>query len=69
MADFQTWEQSTLAKFAEDSQAEIVRLNNQDCARLQTISELLCVIEQLCDEFCKYPVRIDAYVRGKEAIK
>jgi len=66
MADFLSWSHENLAKLAQDQQAEIVRLNNQDCERLRLIRALCAEIETMCSNFVKDPNKIGAY---KQAIK
>ena len=60
--DFASWQHSNLAALAADMQ-------RQDAERLALIRELCGVIESLCDEFCKQPVRLEAYRRAMETIK
>jgi len=50
------------------AQAEIVRLNNQDCDRLRLIRDLAREIENICGEFCKDPTRIVAYKSAMKAL-
>lgn len=69
MADFKTWSQENLAAFAKDAQAEIIRLNNQDCARLKLLRDLCAEFDLLSDMFCKEPVRNPAYRAAMEALK
>lgn len=68
MADFSTWSHENLAKLAQDQQAEIVRLNNQDCERLRLIHSLCDHIDVMCSIFSKTPNRIGSYKKAK-AIK
>lgn len=49
--------------------AEIVRLNNQDCARLKLLRDLCAEFDAMADMFCKQPVRSAAYRAAMEALK
>jgi len=67
--DFNLWKQETLAKLAKEQQEEIVRLNNQHCATLKTMQSLAESYAELCNQFCKVPVRNVAYRAATEALK
>lgn len=69
MADFRSWSQENLANLAAEQQAEIIRLNNQDCARLKLLRDLCAEFDLLSDMFCKVPVRNEAYRAAMEALK
>jgi hypothetical protein len=62
MADFTSWQHSNLVAFATDMQ-------RQDEERLALIRELCGVIESLCSNDCKLPVRNEVYRRAMDAIK
>jgi len=62
MATFETWSQPTLAKLAADQQAEAAMLR-------AIIAELAKEYAALCDQFCKVPVRNEAYLAAMDAIK
>ena len=50
------------------AQAEIVRLNNQDCERLRLINDLRLEIERICAVFCKEPAKLAAYKAAMKAL-
>ena len=62
MADFSSWSQPNLADFAADMQ-------QQDQERKVLIAALCRVIESLCDNDCKKPERIPAYLDAVELLK
>ena len=61
MADFRLWSQENLARFCEESQAEIVRLNNGHSKFLQHFKMLLNEYAKLSDECVKKPERNHVY--------
>ena len=50
------------------AQAEIVRLNNQDCERLRLINDLRLEIERICAVFCKEPDKLAVYKAAMKAL-
>ena len=50
------------------AQAEIVRLNNQDCERLRLIRDLAREIESICAVFCKEPAKLASYKAAMKAL-
>ena len=69
MADFKSWGHDTLAKFAADSQAEIVRINNRHAETLRVLSDLMREYERTCDMFCKVADRNLAYRAAKHLME
>jgi hypothetical protein len=62
---FDTWTPENLIKFCCDANKDITRLNNQDCERLRVIQGLVLVIESLCENSIKDPIRIPEYREAK----
>ena len=50
MADFKSWSADNLARFCEESQLEIVRLNNRHAKIIRTLSELATAFDTLSNE-------------------
>lgn len=69
MADFQSWKPDNLAKFCEESQAEIVRLNNRYAQTIRVLSELTVAFDTLSNECCKVAERQAAYRAAMEMLK
>lgn len=69
MADFHSWSHDNLARFAAESQAEIVALNNRHTATLVALKALAEEYARVCDMFCCKPERNDAYKNAMEVLK
>lgn len=69
MAEFRVWSQENLARFCEESQAEIVRLNNRHAKTIRVLSELSVAFELLSNECCKVADRQPAYRAAQEVLK
>ena len=69
MADFKSWSHDTLAQFAAESQAEIVRLNNHHAETLRVLADLMREYEVTCDMFCKVAVRNESYRAAKRVME
>ena len=69
MAEFRAWSQENLARFAEESQAEIVRLNNRYAQTIRVLSELAVAFDTLSNECCKVADRQAAYRAAQEVLK
>ena len=69
MADFKSWGHDTLAQFAAESQAEIVRLNNRHAKTLRVLADLMREYEVTCDMFCKVVDRNPAYRSAKHLME
>ena len=61
MADFKSWHHDSLVKFCEESQAEIVRMNNHHTKVLKHYKMLLDEYARLADECIKKPERNHVY--------
>jgi hypothetical protein len=68
-ADFPSWSHDNLARFAAESQAEIVALNNRHAATLVVLKALTEEHARVCDMFCCKPERNDAYKNAMEVLK
>ncbi len=69
MADFKSWSADNLARFCEESQLEIVRLNNRHAKIIRTLSELATAFDTLSNECCKVAERQPAYRAAQEVLK
>lgn len=69
MPDFKTWSPDNLARFCEELQAEVVRLNNQHAKTIRVLSELAVAFELLSNECCKVAGRQPAYRAAMEVLK
>lgn len=61
--------EQTMRKTLAAANDEIVRLNNQDCARLKLLRDLCAEFDLLSDMFCKQSVSNPAYRAAMEALK
>ncbi len=66
MADFPSWSPETLARFCEESQTEIVRLNNRHAAAIRHLYSLLTEFAKLSDECVRKPERNQIYRECKD---
>lgn len=69
MAEFRAWSPDNLARFCEELQAEVVRLNNQHAKTIRVLSELAVAFELLSNECCKVAGRQPAYRAAMEVLK
>ena len=69
MPDFKTWSPENLARFCEESQAEIISLNNRYADVVRILSALTDDYASLADQFCCKPERNPTYRAAKELLK